>query len=57
MRKRMGKKIADRILAAVLSFVMVAGMLPANVVSAATSEHPDAVTITVIDEEQKKAEA
>lgn len=56
MRKRMGKKIADRILAAVLSFVMVAGMLPANVVSAATSEHPDAVTITVIDEEEKKVE-
>lgn len=56
MRKRMGKKIADRILAAVLSFVMVAGMLPANVVSAATPEHPGAVTITVTDEQGKAVE-
>ena len=56
MRKRMGKKIADRILAAVLSFVMVSGMLPANIVSAATTEHPGAVTITVTDDDGKAVE-
>lgn len=56
MRKRMGKKIADRILAAVLSFVMVAGMIPANVVSAATPEHPGAVTITVTDDDGNAVE-
>lgn len=56
MRKRMGRKTTDRILAAVLSFVMVSGMLPANIVSADTPEHPEAVTITVTDDDGKAVE-
>ena len=49
MQKRNKKRVSDRILAAVLSLVLVMSMLPVQV-SAATPEHPDSVTITVTDE-------
>ena len=49
MQKRNKKRVSDRILAAVLSLVLMVSMLPVQV-SAATQEHPDAVTITVTDE-------
>ena len=46
-------KASHRLLAAFLSFVMVFSMIPFStmVAHAATTEHPDAVTITVLDEE------
>lgn len=52
MRGREKTKIANRVLAAVLSVFMVFSLIPVSAlsVSAATTEHPDAVTITVKDE-------
>lgn len=45
-------KASHRLLAALLSIAMVFSMLPFSMVAnAATTEHPDAVTITVLDEE------
>ncbi len=46
-------KTSSRLLAAILSLVMVLSMFPiaGTTVLAATNEHPDAVTITVVDED------
>ena len=45
--------VSRRVMAALLSFVLVLGLLPASALTAyaATSAHPDAVTITVTDPE------
>lgn len=49
-------KTSHRLLAALLSIAMVFSMLPFTMVAhAATTEHPDAVTITVVDEENGQA--
>ena len=45
-------KASHRLLAAFLSFVMVFSMIPFStmVAHAATTTHPDAVTVTVVDD-------
>lgn len=55
MRWKEKRKIANRICAAILTIVMVLGLIPTSTLSvlAATEKHPDAVTITVKDEEGK----
>ncbi len=46
-------KTSSRLLAAFLSFVMVISMFPLTTMTAlaATTEHPDAVTVTVVDDD------
>ena len=53
MRKVTKNKFGDRLIAIILSLVMILGIVPIPVLQtdAATSEHPSAVTITVKDQE------
>lgn len=45
--------ISRRFLAALLSFVLVLGLLPTSTLTAfaATAEHPDAITVSVTDQD------
>lgn len=44
-------KVSHRLLAALLSIAMVFSMIPFSMVAyAATTSHPDAVTVTVVDD-------
>ena len=47
--------ISRRFLAALLSFVLVLGLLPTSTLTAfaATAEHPDAITVSVTDQDGK----
>lgn len=58
MKKTVGKEIAQRILAVILSVVMAAGLIPAStlMVLAETIDHKDCVTISVVDEEGRPVE-
>lgn len=52
MRRKMHSRIANRICAAVLSMMMVLSLIPVSTltVSAATDAHPNAVTISVVNQ-------
>lgn len=54
MQRNVKSKMAKRVCAAFLSFVMVLTLIPASTMSvlAATTEHENAVTISVVDEDE-----
>ena len=55
MKRNERRKLTKRICAAFLSFVMVLTLIPASTLSvlAATPEHENAITISVVDEDDK----
>ena len=55
MQRNERRKLTKRICAAFLSFVMVLTLIPASTLSvlAATPEHENAITISVVDEDDK----
>lgn len=55
MERNVKSKVGKRICAAFLSFLMVLTLIPASTMSAlaATTEHENAITISVVDEDEK----